>query len=112
MKRINRITTNRVDKQHFTGVELKIGERLETFCERLESTQQDIPCERELFYQEDADELLPDTDIRTDKWLLAQRALDKLHNTKREQSEKLKKEGLQNSVEEDLKDNNNSPTDN
>ena len=111
MKRINRIS-----EKNFIGIELQIGERLETFCERLESTSQEIPCERAFFYQENADELLAETDIRTDKWTIAQRALDKLHNEKRKQSEKMKKQGLQNDVEKkvekDMEENQSDPTDN
>lgn len=111
MKRINRIINS-----GFEGIVLENGERIETFCERLESTSQDIPCERDLFYQENAEELLAETDIRTDKWLVAQRALDILHNEKRKQSEKLKKEGsgveVEKKVEKDMEENNVNPAEN
>lgn len=111
MKKINKITNT-----DFQGIELETGERIEDFCERLESTSQDIPCERDLFYQENAEELLAETDIRTDKWLVAQRALDKLHTEKRKQSEKLKKESLkteiETKVEKDMKDNKTDPVEN
>ena len=61
----------------FQPVELIEGETIETKCRRLIDTKEPITDGAPILYTERKDGVLPAYDIRTDRWAIAQEAMDK-----------------------------------
>ena len=67
----------RKDLSEFQPVELIEGETIETKCRRLIDTKEPITDGAPILYTERKDGVLPAYDIRTDRWAIAQEAMDK-----------------------------------
>ena len=67
----------RKDLSKFEPVELIEGETIETKCRRLIDTKEPITDGAPILYTERKDGVLPAYDIRTDRWAIAQEAMDK-----------------------------------
>lgn len=61
----------------FKPVELIEGETIEDKCKRLVETKEPITDGAPILYTERKDGVLPAYDIRTDRWAIAQEAMDK-----------------------------------
>lgn len=64
------------------GVETFEGETIEQKVTRIVQTNEPISDGAPIIYTEKKDGVLPEYDIRTDKWDIAQRAMDKVNASK------------------------------
>lgn len=82
-----------------------VGERIEQKIERIVNNNEPISDGAPLIYTERKEGVLPEHDIRTDRWEIATEAMDKI-----EKHNKAKREAFQKSLEEKNQPNTNKNT--
>lgn len=63
------------------------AESIERYCERITTTNEPVEATVPMIYTERSKGVLPETDIRTDRWEVAQQAMDKVAGAKRAKRE-------------------------